>query len=227
MACSPHTCTNHNLGTTTCTGHRGACPSNRPLAGLPNPLPENRLIYATEVEDLRTKIRTELSAWNAHLFYTNLLAANGPINSGDVINSITPSQMSTMISSLYGSGGFTKAAGNLVDNADWQTLIDQYNSVRVNCICNSDCSCNAICTCYGDCGCNYSDQRLKENIQLEGTVDGVNMYSWNYIWDKAVRYIGVMAQELLGTNYSYAVSTGPNGYYQVNYSTLPVQFRRI
>lgn len=227
MACTPTHCASYGTGTTTCTGHRGACPSNSPLAGLPDPLPENRLVYATEIEDLRTKIRTELGKWNAHVFYTTLLAANGPINQGDSINHITPSQLSTMISAIYGSGAFTKAAGDAVDNAHWQTLIDQYNAVRVNCICNSDCSCNAICSCHGDCGCNYSDERLKENIKFVETKNGVNVYTWNYIWDKAVRFVGVMAQELLNTKYAYAVSTNANGYYQVNYSTLPVQFRRI
>lgn len=42
----------------------------------------------------------------------------------------------------------------------------------------------------------FSDARLKENIRLEGQKRGFNIYSWNYIWDKTTRYLGVIAQEV-------------------------------
>ena len=46
------------------------------------------------------------------------------------------------------------------------------------------------------------------------------------IMDKTITYIGVMAQELLGTKYESALNTDSNGYYFVDYSQLPVNFKR-
>jgi len=54
--------------------------------------------------------------------------------------------------------------GTFVTAANYQTLLNSYNTLRADCICNSDCSCNAVCACHGDCGCNYSDERLKKEI---------------------------------------------------------------
>lgn len=43
----------------------------------------------------------------------------------------------------------------------------------------------------------YSDERLKENIDLLGTIDGINIYSFDYIGTKGLpKEIGVMAQEM-------------------------------
>jgi hypothetical protein len=97
------------------------------------------------------------------------------------------------------------------------------------CLCNCNyCTCNCnYCTCNCNysctCNCNYSDVRLKENIQFIETKDGLNIYSWNYIKNTTQRYIGVLAQELLGTKYRGAVMTAPNGFYMVNYGMLPVE----
>lgn len=66
----------------------------------------------------------------------------------------------------------------------------------------------------------FSDIRVKENIQLAGQVQGINVYTYNYIWDKTPQK-GVMAQELLGTRWESAVSVHENGYYQVDYEQLP------
>jgi hypothetical protein len=90
------------------------------------------------------------------------------------------------------------------------------------CDCNyCTCDCNYACTC----NCNYSDSRLKENITFIGTEDDLNVYSWNYLWDKATTYIGVMAQELVATKYAKALSVDSNGYYMVDYSQLPVKMK--
>jgi hypothetical protein len=66
----------------------------------------------------------------------------------------------------------------------------------------------------------FSDSRLKENVEFAGKVNGINTYTYNYVWDNAVQ-TGVMAQELLETKYADAVDTHPSGYYRVNYSKLP------
>jgi hypothetical protein len=67
---------------------------------------------------------------------------------------------------------------------------------------------------------NYSDIRLKENIQKIGQIDGLNIYNFNYL-NSSVKQTGVMAQELLGTKYESAVSTDANGFYKVDYSKIP------
>jgi len=68
----------------------------------------------------------------------------------------------------------------------------------------------------------FSDVRLKENIMPAGVKFGINLYSYNYVWDKETRHTGVMAQELLGTNYADSVEMHASGYYQVDYNKLPV-----
>jgi hypothetical protein len=67
----------------------------------------------------------------------------------------------------------------------------------------------------------FSDSRLKENVKFAGTVAGLNTYTYNYIGD-ATLHTGVMAQEILTTEYANAVSVHESGYYQVDYAMLPV-----
>lgn len=67
----------------------------------------------------------------------------------------------------------------------------------------------------------FSDIRLKENITLVGTTDGLNIYQYNYKWSNQIQ-TGVMAQELLGTKYDSAVSCHKSGYFMVDYSQLPL-----
>ena len=127
------------------------------------------------------------------------------------------------------SGGQYIAASNIND------LIYKLNQAAAVCICNCNycvCDCN-YCTCNCDyctcncnfgctCNCNYSDSRLKENVEYVETKNGLKLYSFNYIWDKLTKHIGVMAQELVGTQYEKALSKDKNGYYMVDYSMLPV-----
>ena len=70
-----------------------------------------------------------------------------------------------------------------------------------------------------------SDRRLKKNIDLVGKSDsGVNIYEFDYK-DNSYgdgRYVGVMADEV-----PYASIQMSNGYLNVDYSKLDVNFRRI
>jgi hypothetical protein len=111
--------------------------------------------------------------------------------------------------------------GDFIEDFHWTRLLSKYNTLRQDCICNSDCACNLVCACHNDCGCNYSDQRLKENIVFVETKKGINWYSFNYIWDKTKKHIGVMAQEILETKYKKAVTKDSNGFYMINYCMLP------
>lgn len=54
--------------------------------------------------------------------------------------------------------------GSPIRMSDYQNILNNYNNLRADCICNSDCNCNAVCACHNNCGCNYSDMRLKMEI---------------------------------------------------------------
>ena len=162
MACSPHTCTNHNTGTSTCSNHRGACASNRPISWVANP---GEIMTAARIEEARVDIRNEVSRWNQHSNYNMTLYQSGSISAGQVITNEVFNNLDNMVGQMYGSYIANIGNGALIDDSHWDTLLARYDAVRDNCICNSDCSCNSICSCYGNCGCNYSDERLKYDIK--------------------------------------------------------------
>lgn len=67
-----------------------------------------------------------------------------------------------------------------------------------------------------------SDKRLKENLKKLDTVDGVNIYEFNYIGDNA-RQVGVIAQELQNAYSQCVIKNYKNsGYLGVDYSKLPL-----
>lgn len=70
-----------------------------------------------------------------------------------------------------------------------------------------------------------SDQRLKRNIKLLETRNGINIYSFQYVWSNEY-FVGVMAQELLGTAHEVAV-VERNGYYSVDYSKLGFEMQTL
>ena len=69
---------------------------------------------------------------------------------------------------------------------------------------------------------NLSDIQLKENIKLTGKSPlGLNVYNFKYKGEDGI-YQGVMAQEV-----PWASSIAENGYLQVDYSKVDVEFKRI
>jgi hypothetical protein len=72
-----------------------------------------------------------------------------------------------------------------------------------------------------------SDRRLKNVIKKIGTSEnGINIYLFTYTFDPSTIYQGVMAQELLGTQYESSVHIDKNGLYSVDYSQLDVEFKK-
>ena len=72
----------------------------------------------------------------------------------------------------------------------------------------------------------FSDIRLKENIIKVGkSKKGINIYQWNYIND-VDKYKGVIAQELLNTQFEKSLSI-KQGFYWVDYTNLDVDFEKI
>ena len=67
-----------------------------------------------------------------------------------------------------------------------------------------------------------SDIALKEDISLVGqSHSGINIYEFKYKASQG-RYRGVMAQEV-----PWASSMAPNGYLQVDYNKVDVDFERL
>lgn len=240
MACSGPHCSNHGTGTTTCAGHRASCAANREISF--ESLANGGLIRASDIDSLRASIRDEVARYNLHRSFsvtarqaTAYTAGvtrvdNTHVNDMEImaqqVNNVNE-PVGTSFATLTDPANDTTAAnsyavGARVDFAHWNTLLSKYTTMRQDCICNSDCSCNQVCSCHNDCGCNYSDERLKENIKFVEVKNGLNIYTWNYIWDRAKTHSGVMAQEILKTQYGAAVSEDSRGFYMVNYSKLPL-----
>jgi len=242
MACSGSHCAEHGTGTTTCAGHRAACSTNRAIT-LSAEYTVGGKITAADINTLRSNIRAELDRYDDHrsfagnvtlregtVYNTDTKIDNDQINNmermvRDVLNVTEP--VGTSYARLSDPVNLTTAAvtlaeGTQVTKAHWDDLKARYDTIRQDCICNSDCSCNLVCSCHNNCGCNYSDERLKENIKFVEVRNGLNVYSWNYLWDKTTSYVGVIAQELLGTIHEVALTKDTRGFYMVNYSKLPI-----
>ena len=231
MACSGSNCSNYGTGTSTCNQHRDACSTNRAYSGSGSFGASGQRIYASDIDLLRQDIIAEINAFNAwqtaHGYGSYGIADPGSISSGEQINHAHINDLRAMVDQISSTGYGDTGTGSGIGAAEWSAILNAYNTVRQDCICNSDCSCNNVCACFNDCGCNYSDIRLKENIELVGFEHGLNIYTWNYVWDNTKRFIGVMAQELLKTNLCHAVSMDANGYYKVDYTLLPVTGKEI
>lgn len=115
------------------------------------------------------------------------------------------------------NGGCHQDCGYFYSCENW----DRCNYCNKN---NLGCpACNAWISGYV---CN-SDCRLKENIVLVGkSQNGINIYQFNYIGEEGL-YEGVLAQELLDTEYQIAVLVGDDGMYKVDYSKLDVEFKNL
>ncbi len=94
--------------------------------------------------------------------------------------------------------------------------------------------------CYGysgNCGYTYcaffcyfcykSDINYKENLNLVGkSPSGINIYHFNYVGEEGL-YEGVVAQELIGTEYESAVMLNDENMYLVDYSKLDVKLKKL
>lgn len=152
-------CSNHNTGTTTCSGHRPSCAANNPLPGsIPTVILGNSLA-ADQINGLKAYMNSELDRYRQHASFrtlpliTSAFTRNAPIDAASWAS----------LGSVFFSVPSLPASGSPLDDAFWTALLTKYNQIRQDCICNADCSCNAVCACYGDC-CDYSDERLKQEI---------------------------------------------------------------
>jgi hypothetical protein len=77
-------------------------------------------------------------------------------------------------------------------------------------------------------GSRLSDRRVKFNIEHAGKDEatGLTLYAFNYIWDAATRYVGVMADEVR-SKFPDAVTTGEDGIDRVNYPMLGLEMVEV
>jgi hypothetical protein len=64
-----------------------------------------------------------------------------------------------------------------------------------------------------------SDIRLKRNVEFLEETNGHKMYKFQYLWSDEI-YVGVMAQDLMGTKYQCALQKRPDGFFNVDYNQL-------
>ena len=127
----------------------------------------------------------------------------------------------------YTAGFAGVTAGNVIAATNINQMIDKIQAAGAVCICNCNyCTCNCnYCTCNCNyactCNCNYSDMRLKKDIEFIEVRNGLDIYSFSYVWDN-IKHIGVMAQDILKTKYKHAVHIDNKGFYMVDYSKLPI-----
>jgi hypothetical protein len=240
MACSGAHCTNHGTGTTTCAGHRASCATNRPLVSS-SFATAGQTITAQDIDNLKTLINAEITRYRQHSSFSTATQSSSTISNAQLIVNSHINEFSSVVQSINNitepvgtsfavrtnppdltTPAQTYSKQSTIEDTDWSGLRDRYNTMRQDCICNADCACNLVCNCHNDCGCNYSDIRLKQNIEFVETKNDLKIYTWNYIWDKTKRYTGVIAQELLNTKFSSAVSVDSKGFYKVDYSKLPI-----
>jgi len=239
MACTGTHCSEHGTGTSTCSNHRGTCATNRAFS--PSGNWTGGTITAADINLLRTNIRDEITRYNLHADHAHTLRQGTAYTSSTVMDNAHINDMEQMVydgenrkervgtsyasvagATTWGDKSISSYTdGTTIAASHWTTLKGRYDNLRTDCICNSDCSCNNVCSCHNDCGCNYSDIRLKENIKPLYRKNGLNVYSYNYKGDSMSR-VGVMAQEVLETEYRGAVTTDKDGYYMVNYKMLPI-----
>ena len=131
-------------------------------------------------------------------------------------------------SSTANSSTYLRGDGQWVANCTNHSNCSLNGSTYSNCTTNGNgkTNCNntsSNCNNHGNCGnCNFSDERLKVNIQFLGLKGDLKIYAWNYKWDLTRRYNGVIAQELINTKYENALCKSKDGYYMVDYNLLPI-----
>ena len=80
-----------------------------------------------------------------------------------------------------------------------------------------------------------SDARLKKNIEEVGALqNGIKLYSFNYVkrkgyesLDTNATFVGVMAQEVLNSEFSEAVVIDKNGFFAVDYKAVGVELQTL
>jgi len=147
-----------------CLSHRDICATNA-LLELSADFGTGGLVRADDIEKLRAAIMAQIDAFNNWQTANGLGSYSksdpgqitGPSNNGAGME-VDHSHINKLRSTIdqISSTGYTDVnTGDLITAPEWKAILDAYNIVRQDCICNSDCGCNSVCGCNNDCGCNY------------------------------------------------------------------------
>lgn len=161
------TCTLNKVGycvDLNCAGHRTGCSTNLSLSWWDGDL-DRETITASTIEDLRVKIRTLVSQFNANPNYSITSREPDQYTRSTVVQASHLNNLDLMVGNIGGTYGPDVSTGTVINDVEWDALLTRFNTVRQMCVCNSDCRCNAVCSCNSDCICNYSDRRLKDDIE--------------------------------------------------------------
>lgn len=163
MACSGGHCTS-NCYSNQCVYNRASCSSNR-IITLSN-VTSGNVIKAADIELLRANTINEIDRWNQNHKYDFQKSSSVPFGSGELIDTSKVNKLILDLNNTNHGTTPTISEGQIIKATDLaNSMLSLYNSLRTDCICNSDCGAHAVCTCHGNCGCNYSDINLKVNIQ--------------------------------------------------------------
>jgi hypothetical protein len=195
----------------------------------------NSKVIHNHLNTLKTRLEVapKTPAQRGHASRTQVPTPDNQVGNGGPDVGATPETYTFPVPTSYTSGFSGIDANGIIYAQDINSLISKLQGAGQVCICNCNyctcncnycsCNCNYACTC----NCNYSDIRLKTNIELIGREAGLNIYSWNYLGNTVKRFSGVIAQELLGTNYKSALYIDSKGHYYVDYSQLPITFKEV
>jgi hypothetical protein len=102
-----------------------------------------------------------------------------------------------------------------------------YGGYPAYCYCESDPYSWGPDILESNCNGQKSDMRYKENLVLTGkSPSGLNIYQFNYKEEEGLME-GVIAQELIGTEFENALSQNEEGFYLVDYNMIDVEFKKI
>jgi hypothetical protein len=128
------------------------------------------VIKASDIELLRANTVAELNRWNLNAHYNFAIRSRTGFGTGEVISAAkTNNLILDLNGTRHGSTGTVTAGSVIAASKLAASMLSIYNSLRTDCICNADCGPHSTCACNNDCGCNYSDERLKENITYLGS----------------------------------------------------------
>lgn len=159
-----------------CASHRTGCSTNSPITWWDGDL-NAEIITASEINDLRLKIRAEVSRRNGNENYNILLRESSAYGTSTLVTDDQYNNLDQMITDMGVANnqenwdGYviedytTLSEAYTINDGEWDSLISKYNTIRLQCICNTDCACNIDCSCNTNCICNYSDERLKDEIE--------------------------------------------------------------
>lgn len=122
------------------------------------------LISASDVNIIKNKVRALVTKYNDNTTFIEARGGKVPkrvlsdvLGNSGLIDDATFNDTNTMVSDMGGGKVPTQFEGDVISATDeWSDLINSFNILCSNCVCNTDCSCNTVCSVVSDCGCNYS-----------------------------------------------------------------------